>query len=68
MRPSEQHERWRLSLLGDLKRRLSGCIWCGFGLRRQHFVRLKEPYNVIVWFGRSAQCATLRERRHGPAS
>ena len=61
MSPSKQHERWRISLLGDLKRRLSGCIWCGFGLRRQHPPTCHIPARTAVspWQYVTWQCDQL---------
>lgn len=51
MSPSEQHERWRLSLLANLSQRLNGCVWCGLGLRRDHPARchvLRPAHNEPV--------------------
>ena len=59
--PSEQHERWRLSLLGHLGRQLSGCLWCALGLRREHPPRCHvplqgtaSPWQMVTW-----QCQQL---------
>ena len=61
MSASRQHERWRLPLLGDLERRLSGCIWCELGLRREHppwchvpFPKTSKPWQFVTW-----QCEQL---------
>ena len=61
MSPSEQHERWMLSLLGHLERQLSGCIWCALGLRREHPPRCHVPLHgtasssqMVTW-----QCQQL---------